>query len=35
VDVFEEGDQGDEFLVLDITLPGLENDCVFGLLLDV
>lgn len=35
VDVFEEGDQGDEFFVFDVAFPRLENDSVSGVLLGV
>jgi hypothetical protein len=32
VDVFEEGDQSNEFLVVSVTFPGFEDDGVLGLL---
>jgi hypothetical protein len=35
VDVLEEGNQGDELLVVTVALPGVEDDGVFGLLADV
>jgi hypothetical protein len=35
VDIFEEGDQGNELFVLHLSLPFLEDDGVFGLLFGV
>ncbi len=35
VDVFEEGDQGDEFFVFDVAFPRLENDGVVRVLFGV
>ena len=35
VDIFEEGDQGNELFVLHLSLPFFEDDGVFGLLLGV
>lgn len=35
VDVFEEGDEADELLVVGVALPGVEDDGVLGLLADV
>lgn len=35
VDVFEEWDEADEIFVADLSFPGLQDDGVFGLVLDV
>lgn len=35
MDVLEEGDQGDELLVVAVALPGIEDDGVLGLLANV
>ena len=35
VDILEEGDQGDEFFVFDVALPGFQNDGIIRLLFSV
>jgi hypothetical protein len=35
VDVFEEGDEGDEFFVFDVAFPFFEDDGIFGLFFGV
>lgn len=35
VDVFEEGNEADEVLVVRLSRPGLEDNGVFGLVADV
>lgn len=35
VDVFEEGDEGDEFCILDVAFPWFEYYGIFGLFLGV